>query len=87
MLLFAPLYAPLLLALIPKRLRGLRIAVGVIGIACNVLMVCAAFYYGTLYRKNRRKGALIFRTGAGSRSLDDALAAEEDAWDRDSGVL
>lgn len=95
MLLFAPLYAPLLLAFIPKRLRGLRIAVMVIGIACNILMVIAAFYYGITRKKKGRwysfvSGASIDADAEGETTglpLDEELADAEMDWDRDSGVL
>lgn len=91
MLLFAPLYAPLLFALIPKRLRGLRIAVAVIGIACNILMVAAAFYYGTKYRRNGQKRMGSFKVHSVRTSfaggVPDDLEDAEGTWERDSGVL
>lgn len=92
-MLLAPLYASLLLALIPKRLRGLRAAVMVAGIACNMLMVCAAFYYGVVCHKNSRKASFVIRTGSNCGGdvtgppPDDELTDAEHAWNRDSGAM
>ncbi len=94
MFLFTPMYAPLLLALIPQKWRGLRVFVMIVGLVVSIVMVVAAFHYGMEYQKNRRArsgGRLIIRTKGGWKAPAPEgtapTAGAEDAWDRDAGAL